>query len=260
MKTVLYTLFLGLLSWPIFAQTVINTEEMRLMNSDKKLVGILDLNFGTTRNKAGLLLKPKADLRLELNEKNSRYILLGGYQLSRFSRLSDPGSLPTNFTNKGFGHFRYNRKWSDKVTWEAFSQIQFDEIQEIDQRFLIGTGPRIQLAQNDSLSLYFGTLYMYEYEETSDEVKIFNKHHRMSFYFSANVQFNAFVGLSHITYFQPRLDQWSDFRISTTTQLIARISKHVSFDIGAEFLYDARPPGTVPESMYDISAGLAYNF
>ncbi|MEO0339202.1 MAG: DUF481 domain-containing protein [Bacteroidota bacterium] len=258
MRKLIQTLLLVLASLSMQAQTVINTEEMRLLQTDKKLVGLFDINLGTTRNKAGTYLKPKVDMRLELNEENSRYILLGGYQLTRFSRLNTPGALPTNFTNKGFGHFRYNRKLKDRLIWEAFTQIQYDEIQEIDQRFLVGTGPRFQLAKGDSLNIYFGSLYMYEYEETSDEVKVFNKHHRMSFYLSGNIQFNPFVGLSQITYFQPRLDQWSDFRVSTTTQLIARISKHVSFDISAEFLYDALPPGTVPNTMYDISAGLAY--
>lgn len=242
----------------LVAQTVINTEEMRLIDLDKTLVGLLNVSFGMTQNKAGQYIKPSADLRLEWEKEANRFIVLGGYQLTRFSKLDIPGSLPTNFTNKGFGHLRYNREVSEQLTWEAFSQYQFDEIQEIDHRFLVGTGPRIRLAKTDSAYVYYGLLYMYEAEQTSAESIVINRHHRISTYLSAGINFNEHLGLNNTTYFQPRPDVWSDFRISSVTQIFARVSTQLSFNINFSLVYDSRPPETVPLRMFDMSAGFGY--
>ncbi len=250
-----------LLSGWAAGQTVINTEELRLQTSPEKVVGLLDLNFGLTRNKAGLSIKPRADLRLEWRGDRQKLILLGGYQLVRFTNLGTPGALPSNFTNRGFGHLRFNRSLSDKVTWESFAQWQFDEIQEIDDRVLLGAGPRLQLAQADSLFAFLGVLYMYEYEKTSADpaLAVREWNHRLSAYLSLGVNFNAYVGLNNTTYLQPNLQGGGDFRISSISRLTTALTQAVSFLVAFELVYDSRPPETVPNEMYDLRAGIAIN-
>ena len=241
------------------AQTVINTEDLRLDDADRDFVGLIDFNFGMSENKAGRFFKPSANLRLEWIREQSKFIVLGGYQLNRFVQISESNPTPTNFNNQGFGHFRFNRDLNKKLVWEAFIQGQFDEVQEIDQRYLLGTGPRFELLETDSASLYFGALYMYEYEETSAEVKVFNKHHRLSMYLNGGFQFNASTGMNNTTYFQPRPDILSDFRIASITQFFTQINKHLSFNFNLNFVYDSRPPETVPLRMYNFTAGLAWS-
>ena len=261
MRNAIALLALILLCNHIQAQ-IVNTEELRFNATDKSFIGLVDVSFAVVRNKAGVSLRPGADLRFEWTKGKTRWMTLGGYKLSRFTNLNRPGALPTNFTNKGFLHFRYNRQLSQKVTWEIFSQAQFDEIQEIDVRLLNGMGPRFELAASDSTSLYFGVLYMYEYEETSDEPEIitYNKDNRLSSYISLNHQFNEFVGFSNITYFQPNLSDFADYRISVKTLFTARFSKTTALNIKIDFVYDNRPPETVPEAMFDMSTGLSVVF
>ncbi|HKK76977.1 MAG TPA: DUF481 domain-containing protein [Saprospiraceae bacterium] len=258
MKSLFFFIFYGMLSLSLSAQTVINTEEMRLRDNKKSLVGLFNFSFGMTQNKAGLYIKPNADVRLEWAQGQHRWITLGGYQLTRFSNLDVPGSLPRNFTHKGFGHLRYNRKTAGRVTWEAFTQYQFDQVQEIDHRFLLGTGPRWEIMKSDSVFIFAGVMYMYEYEQTSAEQILLNRHHRLSSYLTAGINFNENVGLNNTTYYQPRPDIWSDFRISTVTQLFARVSKQLSFTLNFSLVYDSRPPETVPPRMFDMTAGLSY--
>lgn len=242
----------------LHAQTVINTEELRLKNADQNFVGLIDFTFGMSENKAGRFLKPSANLRLEWIQEQSKIMLLGGYRLTRFVPINDPESAPRNFNSQGFSHLRFNQNLNKKVVWEAFSQAQFDNVQEIDQRFLLGTGPRFELLETDSASLYLGTLYMYEYEETSAESRVFNKHHRLSMYLNAGWQFNATTGVNNTTYFQPRPDVLSDFRIASVTQFFAKLTKNLSFNMNLDFVYDSRPPETVPLRMYNLTAGIAW--
>lgn len=257
-KRFILFLYLSISGLLLQAQTVINTEELRLKNADKNFVSLINFNFGMSENKAGRFLKPSANLRFELIQQKSKLMLLGGYQLTRFIPINDPDREPTNFNNQGFGHLRFNKDLNKKVVWEAFTQAQFDVVQEIDQRFLLGTGPRFQLIETDSASLFLGTLYMYEYEETSANIKTFNKHHRLSMYLNAGLQFNASTGINNTTYFQPRPDVLSDFRIASVTQFFARLNKHLSFNVNLDFVYDSKPPVTVPVRMYNFTAGLAW--
>lgn len=253
-------LFFLLFTWSIAsqAQTVINTEDLRLEDANKNFVGLVNFNFGMNENKAGRFLKPSAKLRLEWIQQKSKFMLLGGYRLTRFIPINDPDSAPRNFNSQGFSHLRFNQDLNKKLVWEVFTQAQFDNVQEIDQRYLIGTGPRFELLETDSASLYLGTSYMYEYEETSAEAKVFNKHHRLSMYLNGGWQLNPRTGINNTTYFQPRPDVLSDFRIASVTQFFTKINQHLSFNINFDFVYDSRPPETVPVRMYNLAAGLAY--
>lgn len=257
----LFLIFFVLFSTYSTAQ-IVNTEELRFNVEDEKIVGLIDLDFGLTRNKAGMSIRPGLDVRLELKNPKSRWIALGGYNLTRFTNLKTPGSLPSNFTNRGFAHLRYNYDLSSKVTIEAFSQYQFDEIQEIDKRFLNGFGPRLQLAQTDSAFLYIGALYMYEYEETSDQPEeiIYNNDNRLSTYISFGYQFNEYVNISNVTYFQPNLSDWADYRITSNLALSAGLNQWLAFRISFNLVYDNRPPVTVPPAMYDLSTGFSFRF
>jgi hypothetical protein len=99
---------------------------------------------------------------------------------------------------------------------------------------------------------------MYEDEQTSADQIINNQHHRLSAYLSGGINLNEHVGLNNTTYFQPRVDIWSDFRISTVTQFFARVSTQLSFNINFSLVYDSRPPETVPLRMFDLTAGFGY--
>ncbi len=241
---------------------VVNTEKLRLQDSQSTWVGDADLSFGLTRNKAGQTLALGANGRVEHLRGRSRWMALAGYGLTQFLNVDDSEAVPKNFRNNYFGHLRYNYRFSDRLTLEAFSQGQYDEIQEIDVRLLNGLGPRLRLARTDSTHLYFGLLYMYEYEETSEfeDRIVFNKDHRLSSYLSGGFRINDNLVVDHVTYFQPNLRDFGDFRISSETSISVAITNKLSFDTYFQLIYDAQPPETVPETMYMLRNGLNLSF
>jgi putative salt-induced outer membrane protein YdiY len=261
------TVFL-LICLPFFSfSQVINTEKLRQDNIESGWLGDLELNFGLTRNKAGRTVRLGTRGRLEYLYKKQRILLFGGYNLTQFLDVDDTEAVPKNFANNGFGHIRYNVEASPAVTWEAFVQGQFDEIQEIDRRHLVGTGPRFRLVENDSLQLFFGMLYMYENEASNDlirigeaeeEIDVTRNHHRLSTYLSLGWRLNENVVLNHVSYFQPRPDRWDDFRVSTETSLEVDLSRRLRFKTYFQLVYDAQPPTAVPETMYMLTNGLSF--
>lgn len=267
---VVSTLTLLFLIYSFLPAQVVNTEKLRLSNTGKSLVGEIDVNFGLSRNKAGQTVRFGGLGRLELLKAKSKWMLLSGFGLTQFRNVDEPGSAPKNFSNNGFAHLRYNFEVNDWITWEAFTQAQYDEIQEVDLRTLTGTGPRFKLIQNDSSHLFWGALYMYEYENNSVETTGpngeftqligYERNHRLSTYLSGGINVTRYFSINHVTYFQPRLDQWSDFRISSETTLTVKLTNRISLKSYFQFIFDDRPPATVPRTMYNFTNGLSASF
>ena len=103
---------------------------------------------------------------------------------------------------------------------------------------------------------------MYEYEETSDQPEgiIYNNDNRLSSYISFGYQFNQYVSISNVTYFQPNLSDWDDYRITSNLVLSAGLNKWMAFRMAFNLVYDNRPPVTVPPAMYDLSTGFSFRF
>jgi hypothetical protein len=241
---------------------IVNTEKLRFFQKENGWVGDADFRFGLARNKAGQTLSLGSSGRLEYLLDQNRWMVLGGYYLTQFRNVNDPGTVPRNFNNWGFSHFRYNRTLGKRLTVEAFLQGQFDEVQEIDFRFLSGTGLRLHLHETDSSTLYWGTLLMFEYEESSDDPNneaniTYHRDLRLSTYLSAAFKVKNYLTCNQVTYFQPNVMAWGDFRISSETRLSIKIRKNLSLDTYFLLIYDTQPARTVPRTMYSLTNGLS---
>lgn len=256
--------FAGLLLFLPFllSAQVVNTEKMRINRSESGVTGEIDLSLGLTRNKAGQTVRLGAGSRLEWLRTKSRWLVLGGYNLSEFRDVEGNGSASRVLLNNGFGHLRYNRDLNQTITWEAFIQTQFDKVQAVRVRQLAGSGPRLQLVREDSLTLFLGLLYMYEYEETSEQVDIvYNRDHRMSSYLSIGFQPTSYLSVNHVGYFQPNLrDFHNDFRITSETTLDVRLSSKLNLRTYFQFIYDEKPPAGIPRTMYVLTNGVSWRF
>ena len=230
MKTFWLPILFVMVGWiDVLAQTVINTEALRLTADTQRIQGTLGFDFGMSRNKSGRFLRPGLRTRIEFHPKASRYMFLAEYAMTAFTDIEAEGQPKQLFNNRGFAHFRYNRDLNSYITWEAFTQYQFDLVQEIDRRILIGTGCRWTLANKSEYFMFLGSLYMYEYEESSaeEDMVIYYKHHRLSNYVSAGCSFNDHVQVTVTTYYQPRIDRWSDCRNSLVSSIQVKLTDAV---------------------------------
>ncbi|MEL6132472.1 MAG: DUF481 domain-containing protein [Bacteroidota bacterium] len=264
MKSLLIFYLILLTSIACLQAQVVNTEKLRTDDRDKNFLTDINLTLGASSNKAGQTLRYGFRARLEYLYDRQKLLLFGGADLTQFTSRS-VDATPVNFTNKQYAHLRYNYDFTPTITGEAFSQYQFDQIQLIKNRVLSGVGSRFRVAESDSFSLYLGLIYMYEYEEEfqnttepkptlRDEI---NRDHRLSTYVSLAFLIQDYVSINHVTYYQPRVDQFSDYRILSETELDIAVNENISLTTYFQYIYDSRPPDpVVPRTMYSITTGL----
>jgi hypothetical protein len=191
-------------------------------------------------------------LHVQYKSKKSLYLILGSIDLLKTKN--------ENVANSGFFHLRYNYKIKDWVRWEAFTQAQYNKLNGIRIRFLLGTGPRFKIVQLEKFKTYIGTLYMMEYDENTDRTqKEFQG--RFSGYLSFSLRPLKTVEIVSTTYYQPRLDVNKSYRISSGNMLNFKISKIVSFGLNFQLNYDSRPPeGAVTKLTYQLENRIKVDF
>lgn len=101
---------------------------------------------------------------------------------------------------------------------------------------------------------------MYEYEE--EQTGTIRRDVRSSNYLSFEVQLTEVFKISHISYYQPLFNNFTDYRVSTTTAWQFKVTKVLTFKTAFALNYDSNPVDA-PEIVnltYAISNGLSLKF
>jgi hypothetical protein len=247
-SVVLFVLLFFFFSITVFSQ-VVNIENKRFLNDSNGWVGRIDFGLNLTQNTKQIITFNNS-LRAQYQKNRSRFLILNDLNF-----IQADGS---DFINSGFQHFRYSYKCVEKVTAESFLQFQYNPVLRLKLRFLAGAGPRFRLVKNDRFRLYAAVLYMYEYEEI---VKAnINRDHRISSYvtFSWNISKN--LEWTSTTFYQPNIQQFSDYRIAHDGNLEFTINKRFTFLLSTNILYDTKQPEGIPELTYAIRNGISVKF
>ena len=232
------------------ASQIINMEAKRLQGTEEGWAGSADVYFNYLQNTRKLITFG-ARLHTGQLKKKRRLLFLGDVSLSRADQ--------SDLVNKGYLHARYNYEWSKTITPEVFGQAQYNSVQRIDLRTLLGAGPRFRIHDNDTLEAYFGTLYMYEYENIGDSTAYLTAH-RSSSYLSLNYFVSDIFSISNITYYQPSLVDFADFRVSTETSLNIYLNKRFTIRILYSLLYDSRQVEGLPNQYHTFKNSLGIRF
>ncbi len=189
---------------------------------------------------------------IQYKSKKSLYLVLGSVELLK--------SQTKSLENNGFFHFRYNYKIRDWLRWEAFTQVQYNKLNGIRLRYLLGTGPRFKVVQVEKFKTYIGTLYMLEYEINKDKTQKLLEG-RFSGYLSFSFRPIKTVEIVSTTYYQPKFEDIRDYRISTDNAMVFRFHKLLSFGINYRLNYDSRPPlGAVTRLTYQLENKFKIDF
>ncbi len=231
---------------------VINVETLRKVTDSAKWTGSVSLDVGLIKN-TNRILKIDNKTHVQYNDKKNLWLFVNDLKFEKLERNS--------FVNKGTQHLRYNRKVSEKIKMEAFLQAQYDAISEIDFRGLAGLGPRFKLYANENYRFYLGTLIMYEYEKASDIVPDrVQEDIRGSTYISFSLFPKEGFALIGTTYYQPKLSGFADYRLSSNTSILFKITGGLSFKTNFSYIYDAVPVTTIPKTQFELTNGLLYTF
>ena len=217
---------------------ILNAESLRKVTDTSGYSGAASLNFALKRNTNDFLT---ISSNIHLQYKMNKHLVL--------------------FKNDiNFQKIEGDKFENSRIALEAFGQAQYNKITKINFRGLVGAGPRFKLTMSEKYKLYLGTLIMYEHEELSDNITQIQRNFRGSAYFSFSLYPSDNVSLVSTTYYQPLLNQISDYRISSQSSLVVGLFKNFALNTSYTFMYDISPAIGIPTSQYDFSTGITYSF
>jgi len=238
-----------LISFTVKSQ-ILNAESLRKVTDTSGWSGSASVNFALKRN-TNDFFTINSDIHVQY--KMNKHLVLFKNQVN-FEKIEEE-----KFTNNGISHLRYNYRFHERIAWEFFLQGQYNKVNLIDFRGLAGTGPRFKLTTSENYKFYLGILIMYEQEELSDGTMV-SRTVRNSSYLSFSLYPTDRITVVSTTYYQPRISDFSNFRISSQSSLAIDLFSDFAFTINYTFTYDETPALGIPNSQYAFTTGLAYSF
>ncbi|MGB0429163.1 MAG: DUF481 domain-containing protein [Bacteroidia bacterium] len=231
---------------------IVNIEGSRLDETQQGWQGLLDVKFFLVQNK-NTLYQFSNKITLQYVDQKHRWLFLNDINLS----LSDE----LKFEQNAFQHLRYGYMLDSALTFETFAQNQYDRIQLIKQRVLLGTGFRFSFLQKGLLNSFYGLTYMLEYEQElkTEEVHL---NSRLSTYINFKLTIKDWLKYFNTTYYQPRLTDFSDFRFTTNNTLQFKVNGNLSVITQFTMTYDSNPvedPSVLNMNMR-LTNGFSYKF
>lgn len=162
------------------------------------------------------------------------------------------------FVNTGFQHLRYNMRADSIWTGEAFLQAQYNKPMQLDLRLTAGAGPRLTALNSERMRVNIGVAFMLEREHDSHGNRFFDG--RNSNYVSGTLKFSPYASLTAVVYYQPKLLQLNDHRISVESGLLLRFNERFSFESRFNLLKDSRPPEGVETLTYSWNNLFGFRF
>lgn len=236
----------------LFGQGIINIEDKRSRPTDSiSWFETIDLGFYVNKTTQSVFnLTGRAQVEFAFKNK-----LLMSITSANFIKAGED-----NFVNEGYQHLRYNNTFKgwDWLTYELFGQVQYNQQTRIKLRALAGTGLRFELMNREKQRAHLGLTYMFEYdEETSGEL---HEDSRLSTYLSFRLKLLDVLTVQSTTYYQPLLDDFNDFRLSSSTTADFKLSERFSYRTTYSISYDSRASAGAPTTTYSLGNSLAYRF
>ncbi|WP_432411818.1 DUF481 domain-containing protein [Rasiella sp. SM2506] len=230
---------------------ILNAESLRKVTDTSGFSGAASVNFALKRN-VNDFITLGSDIHLQYKNKNHLALFKNDVNFQKIEG--------EKFENSLISHLRYNYRFHPGIAWEVYTQGQYNKINLIEFRGLVGTGPRFKLTNSEKYKFYLGTSAMYEYEEVTDGVTPIQRSFRGSSYVSFSFYPSEHVSIISTTYYQPLFRDVSDYRISSQSSLLVGLFTNFSVALSHTFVYDAFPAVGIPNSQYEFTTGVAYTF
>ncbi len=240
-----------IITYNISSAQVVNVESRRIQSDTTGWFGNAGTNFLFEKN-AVKVVNINAVAHVEYKTLKSLYLFLIDYNL-----LEGNGQT---LNNNLFYHLRYNYKINKWLRWEAFTQLQQNNVTGIKLRWLAGAGPRFKLAGSKKISLYAAIAAIFEYEKEKTDPVIYHRNVRSSNYLSLTYKPSENAELIGTVFYQPLISNLDDYRILNEIRIKFKFAKHLSFTTGWDYLYDSKPAANTPKLNYSISNGIEFSF
>lgn len=244
---ILYCLLVGYTG----VSQILNAESLRKVTDTSGWSGSVSADFALKRNVNDFLV---LGTDIHIQYKHNPHLLIFKNDI-KFQKIEG-----NKFENGGITHVRYNYGLTPKLAWEVFVQGQYNRVNLIEFRGLLGTGPRWKITKSEKYKFYVGALTMLEYEEVTDGVTPLQRDLRGSSYLSFSLYPTENISIISTTYYQPLWKSIDDYRLSSQSSLAVGLFNNVALKVNYTFIFDTFPAVGIPKSQYDFSTGLAYTF
>jgi len=232
---------------------IVSIDKRRTKDPNKGFQGDVNLGLNFIHTNTDML-QLSSRFKLQYNDNDNTYLFSSDIGYSRVDNES-------NVNNGGF-MFKYNYWVPDKIIIaEAFSQYSYNRVKSLKHRYILGGGPRFNIADKDKFKLFLVayTIYLNELFENNDYKRRKNLV-KFSSMFSIDWQMSENAKFSQTTYYEPDYSDPADFRIWSETRLNFKISKPFSFSLFVRFDYDNLVPPDVEPLFYTINNSFTLRF
>ncbi|HEX3777391.1 MAG TPA: DUF481 domain-containing protein [Polyangiaceae bacterium] len=164
---------------------------------------------------------------------------------------------------KWFAHLRHNLELGPGCWWEEYAQLESDRFRRVQLRELVGVGPRFALAHSKPFELFFGSSYMVEHteiESSDPDPRGQGTFERWSNYIALTLKPDERILLSSVNYVQPRIDQFSDYKVLSVSGVAFTITKHLQSHIDSTARYESVTPSDVRRADLELKSSLEVVF
>jgi hypothetical protein len=230
-----------------------------IADSSEYFLGSIDFSYNVNNQKNTIYkgLKSKADL-MYISDQHE-YILI-----NQFKYYSSTGSP---FISTGYSHFRVNFLRKRKLSYESFTQLQYDKGRNMPSRFLAGSGIRYRVFDRPNNNIHYGLGIMYERERwkslDESETLITPDLWKVSSYISTNTNLNEYIRLVFIGYYQGGYDESIEKlrnRVNASASLVIKVNSLLSLTTNVNYQHEDKPIIPINKVIYSITNGLMLNF
>lgn len=233
----------------IVSAQIVRIENTQSVSDTNRWSGSVDLNIYSVK-KSSEFFKLAGGSDIKYHKGNTTFLSINELRLI-FAGKDD-------LENNGFQHFRYQQQLDTTITLEVFTQYQFDQVLKIKYRQLNGAGARMRLFKKSKSNVFLGLHYMFELEEEY-ETKITNRDHRLSSHFAFSKKMKkSFIHC--VVYYQPKLTDFNDYRVSGSATYSIELKKQLRFNIRGELAHDSEPVLGVRNLTYTFLNGFSWAF
>lgn len=235
------------------AAQILNVEKDRIEQDTSRVwLGSANLTFNLRKQQVDVLTLTAFSNTVRLTDQHS-YMLISNMSLIKVSGAQ--------VISDGYAHLRANLMRKHKLSYELFTQKQYDQSRGMRNRELAGAGVRYKLLSNNRFTLAVGSGAMYEYEvwhfEQSDSTTRLIK---STNYATLHAKISQHIEANIIGYYQARFDWLDQPRLIADANILVSINKHFSFTTRIITFYDASPVVPVNRFIYSLTNGLALKF
>ena len=248
MKNQLTLILLLIMSFQ--ANAIVVIDNLKFDDENLGFNGTAGIDFkgtdGNTKNSAW-----KVDSSFYWRKSDYINFVLMGYDYGK--------SKDTVNMDKSFIHARHIRKTDTFADWEMFTQLEKNEFTRLSSRGLVGTGMRMSAGDNSFVGL--GGLYFDErLNQSADNIDEDDDGFRVNAYWNGNYKYNDHTSFKTQLYYQPKVDEFSDFRVLFESSLKVNITDRLAVKFSLDIVHDNKPPQGIEKTDYSYSSGFVYSF